>query len=118
MIAIKINDHFIIHQLGNTTGGLPVNTQTNIRLAVFIKVVVNNKIGAALKTILNKFLDAWQFIFRYLCHILTELEPILAEVSIEVFRLVIFPFEFLVLYAVLSKLNSIYLCLHSYDQQG
>src|ERR1043166_2777471 len=114
MIAIKVNDHFVIHQLGNTPRCLPVDTQSYIRLLVFIKIVVNSNVSPALQTILYKFFNRWQFNFCDLRHILTQLQSILAEISIEIFRLVIFPFEFLVLHAVFSKFNRTNLGLRCY----
>ena len=48
MIAIIIHYHFVVHQFGNSTGILPVNTDTDIGLLHFIIIIVDNNIDAAL----------------------------------------------------------------------
>ena len=111
MIAIKVNHHFIIHQLGYATCVLPVNTQTNIGLLHFIKIVVDNNIGTALQTIFNKFFNGRKFSLGYLCYIFAQAQPILTKIAVEVFCLIIFPFKFLILNPVFTKFNCVYLCI-------
>ena len=54
---------------------------------------------------------AWQFHFGNLGHIFAKLKTILAEISIKIFGLVIFPFKFLVLNPVLTEFHRIHLGL-------
>src|SRR4030095_16406133 len=112
MIACKIYNQFIIYELGNAARGLPIDTQPDIRLPVLIVIIVNNDIGTALQSIFYKFFNAWKLFFSNLSHIFAEFETVLAEVGIEILGLIIFPFKFLVLHTVLSKLYRIYLALH------
>ena len=110
MIAIKINNHFIVHQFGNATGVLPVNTQPDIGLLHFIIVIINNNVDAALQSIFYKFFNRGKFQFSNLRHIFSQPQTILTKVAVEIFCLVIFPLEFLVLHTVLSKFYGVYLC--------
>src|SRR5687768_16666307 len=97
MVAIEENNHFIIYQLGYTTGILPVNAYADIGLLVFVKIVVHNDVCASLQTIFYKFFDTGELSLCNLGYILSQCKAILAEVGIKVFGLIIFPFKFLVL---------------------
>src|SRR4026207_1391612 len=111
MIAVEINEHFIIDKLGHAPGVLPIESQPNIGLQHFIKIVVGNNIYPALKTIFDELFKSRQFCLRNLGNIFTKSQTILAEIRVEIFGLVILPLKLLVLYTVLAKLYRTYLCL-------
>src|SRR5258705_11709728 len=113
MVAVKEYQHLIVHQLGDAAGILPVNTKTDIGLLHFVKIGVDNNIGAALQSKFDKFFMTRQLIFGDLGHVLSKTKTVLAEVRIKVFCLVIFPIKFLVLDPVLSEFHSAYLCICS-----
>ena len=48
MIAVKINEHFIVHEFCNAAGILPVDTDADIALLHVIKTVVDNNVSPAL----------------------------------------------------------------------
>ncbi len=110
MVAIIVNDHFIVHQLSNTAGILPINTNADIGLLHFIVIVINNDIDPALEPIFHKFFNRGQFCFSNLGNIFSQSQTILAEIAVKIFCLVIFPFEFLVLDPVFSEFHRIHLC--------
>jgi hypothetical protein len=110
VVAVKINQHFIIHQFGDAARILPVDTQPDIGLLHLVIIIIDHDIDPALESIFHEFFDRRKFIFRYLGHVFTQPKAILAEITIEVFRLVIFPFEFLVLNPVLSEFHRVHLC--------
>src|SRR5688572_30268754 len=109
MIAIEVENYFVVDQLSNTAGILPVNTKSDIALPEFIKVVIHYYVCPALQSVFNKLFNGRQFLFRYLRHIFAQRQSILAEISIEIICLVKFPAELLVLHTVLSKLHSVHL---------
>src|SRR5258706_2002224 len=109
MIAIKIHQHLIIYQLGDTTCIWPLDTETDVGLLHLIKIVIDHNVGPALQSIFYKFFQAGKLILGNLGYILSQAKTILAEVSVKIFGLVIFPFEFLELNPVLSELHRTYL---------
>ncbi len=109
MITIKVDQHFVVYQFGYTAGILPINTNAYIGLLKFIKIIVDNNIGTALQSILNKFLYVGEFLFSHLGNVFAKCQSILAEITIEIFCLVIFPCEFLVLHTVFSKFHIVHL---------
>jgi hypothetical protein len=109
VVAVKIEQHFIVHQLRYAAGILPVHTHADVRLLHLVKAVIHGDVGAALQSVFNEFFQLGQFLLRYLGNIFTQFQTVMAEISIEIISLVIFPIEFLLLNAVLSKLHSIHL---------
>src|ERR1035437_11075287 len=110
MIAVKINEHFIINQLCNTAGILPVDTNANIALLHIIKTIVDNSVCPALYAVFSKGFNAGQFFFSNLRYIFSKLLPVLAEVSIKILGLIILPLKFFELKSVLSIFNTADLC--------
>jgi hypothetical protein len=115
VVAIEKHQHLVIHQLCKAATALPVDLHPDVGLLVFVVVVINHQVDAALRAVFDKFFKAGQLFFGYLRHVFAQFQPVLAEVGIEIIGLVIFPIELLVLHAVFAKLYGVYLCVCRYE---
>ena len=109
MVSVIIDDHLVIDQLGNAAGVLPIDAYADVRLLQIVKAIVDDHVGPALQSVFYEVLQLRELLFGYLCHDLTEVQSPLAEVGIEIIRLVVSPFEFLVLHPVLSERDRVHL---------
>ena len=109
MVAVVIDHHFVVHQLGNAPGCLPVEVQPNVGLLQFVKMIIYNDVCAALQAVFHVLFKSGQFTFSHLRNIVGNGFTIFIEISIEIGSLVLLPLELTVLYPVLSKFHSIHL---------
>ena len=117
MIAIIVHDQFVIHQPCHAARVLPVEVGTDIGLLHVGETVVDDYIRPALQSVFHELFQLWQFFFGHLCDDLAKVEAALAEVGVEVPRLVVAPAELFILHTILSELYSVDLCRGILEEQ-
>ena len=103
MVPVVVDHQFVIHQSGDTTCVLPVDTHTDVRLLHVIKAVVDDDIGPTLQSVFHEIFQLGEFLFCNLCHDLAQVQSALTEIRVKIVRLIVSPVEFLILHPIFPK---------------
>ena len=109
VVAVVVHQHLVVHQFCDPAGVLPVDLHANIRLLHVIETVVDDDVCPTLEAVFHEVFELRQFLFRYLCNDLAQVQATLTEIGIEIPRLIISPVEFLILHAILPKGDGVHL---------